>query len=82
MSLHQFSGEGSAMAAPNASVGVRTQSPSYEACQILQLAFVVAPLIAAAEKFFHVVVNWDQYLSPVVTRMFISGHTFHRVRRS
>ena len=65
------------MAASNASVGVRTQSPSYQAYQILQLAFVVAPLIAGADKFFHFLVNWDQYLSPLVTRMLpISGHTF------
>ena len=65
------------MATSNASVGVRTPSPSYQAYQILQLAFVVAPLIAGADKFFHFLVNWDQYLSPLVTRMLpISGHTF------
>ena len=65
------------MAASNASVGVRTESPSYQAYQILHLAFVVAPLIAGADKFFHFLVNWDQYLSPLVTRMLpISGHTF------
>ena len=65
------------MAASNASVGVRTQSPSYQAYQILHLAFAVAPLIAGADKFFHFLVNWDQYLSPLVTRMLpISGHTF------
>ena len=65
------------MATSNASVGVRTPSPSYQAYQMLQLAFVVAPLIAGADKFFHFLVNWDQYLSPLVTRMLpISGHTF------
>jgi hypothetical protein len=47
------------MAASNASVGVRTQSPSYQAYQILHLAFAVAPLIAGADKFFHFLVNWD-----------------------
>jgi hypothetical protein len=63
--------------ATNASVGVRTQSPAYQAYQILHLAFVVAPLIAGADKFFHFLVNWDQYLSPVVTRILpVSGHTF------
>ena len=53
------------MAASNASVGVRTQSPSYQAYQILHLAFAVAPLIAGADKFFHFLVNWDRYLSPL-----------------
>jgi len=63
--------------ATNASVGVRTHSPSYQAYQILQLAFVVAPIIAGADKFFHFLVDWDQYLSPVVARMLpVSGHTF------
>jgi hypothetical protein len=38
---------------------------------------VVAPLIAGADKFFHFLVNWDQYLSPLVTRMLpVSGHAF------
>jgi len=63
--------------ATNASVGLRTHSPSYQAYQILHIAFVVAPVIAGADKFFHFLVNWDQYLSPMVTRMLpISGHTF------
>src|SRR5436190_13818898 len=63
--------------AVNASVGIRTQSPAYQAYQILHLAFVVAPVVAGADKFFHFLVNWDQYLSPLVTRMLpVSGHTF------
>lgn len=61
--------------ASDASVGIRTQSPSYQAYQILHVAFVVAPVIAGADKFFHFLVNWDQYLSPLVTRMLpLSGH--------
>jgi hypothetical protein len=63
--------------ATNASVGMRTQSPAYQAYQILHLAFVVAPVIAGADKFFHLLVNWDQYLSPLVTRVLpVSAHTF------
>src|SRR3954470_25042786 len=63
--------------ATNASLGIRTQSPAYQAYQILHLAFVVAPVVAGADKFFHFLVNWDQYMSPVVIRMLpISGHTF------
>jgi hypothetical protein len=61
----------------NASVGVRTQSPSYQAYQILHVAFTVAPVIAGVDKFFHFLVDWDQYLSPVIARMLpVSGHTF------
>jgi hypothetical protein len=63
--------------ATNASVGVRTQSPAYQAYQILHLAFVVAPVVAGVDKFFHFLVNWDQYLAPAVARMLpVPGHTF------
>jgi hypothetical protein len=63
--------------ASNASAGIRTESPSYQAYQILRLAFTVAPLIAGVDKFFHTLVNWDQYLSPTIARMLpVSGHTF------
>jgi hypothetical protein len=63
--------------ASNASVGVGVRSPSYQAYQILHIAFTVAPLIAGADKFFHFLVNWDQYLSPLVPQVLhIAPHTF------
>ena len=37
----------------------------YQAYRILQFAFVVAPLIAGIDKFFNLLTNWSQYLSPV-----------------
>ncbi len=44
---------------------------------ILQFGFTVAPIVAGADKFFHVLVNWDQYLAPIVARWLpINGHTF------
>jgi hypothetical protein len=58
-------------------VGVRAQSPAYQAYQILHMAFIVAPLVAGVDKFFHFLVNWDQYLAPTIARMLpVSGHTF------
>jgi hypothetical protein len=69
--------EAGGIMASNASVGIRTQSPSYQAYQILVIAFTVAPVLAGLDKFFHVLVNWDQYLAPTVARMLpVSGHTF------
>jgi hypothetical protein len=63
--------------ATNALAGVRTHSPAYQAYQILHAAFVVAPLMAGADKFFHLLVDWDQYLSPMVIQLLpVSGHTF------
>src|ERR671925_343840 len=48
---------------------VRVGSPSYQAYQILHIAFTVAPIVAGADKFFHFLVNWDMYLSPIIPRM-------------
>jgi hypothetical protein len=63
--------------ASNASVGLHTHSPSYQAYQILHIAFTVAPIVAGADKFFHFLVNWDRYLSPTIAGMLpVSAHTF------
>lgn len=56
---------------------VRVTSPTYQAYQILHVAFTVAPVIAGIDKFFHFLVDWDMYLSPLIPRTLgISGHTF------
>ncbi len=44
--------------------GARTQNPAYQAYQLLHVAFIVAPIVAGIDKFFHVLTNWDAYLSP------------------
>jgi hypothetical protein len=55
----------------------RTSTHSDQAYQILHIAFTVAPLVAGLDKFFHLLVNWDQYLAPVVARLLpFPGHTF------
>ena len=55
----------------------RTSSPTTQAYSILVLAYTVAPIVAGIDKFFHFLVNWDQYLAPTVARMLpVSGHTF------
>ena len=45
---------------------ISASKPSYQAYQILRLGFTVAPIVAGLDKFFHLLVNWDQYLPPVV----------------
>jgi uncharacterized membrane protein YphA (DoxX/SURF4 family) len=50
-------------------------SPGYQAYQILHVAFVVAPVIAGLDKFFHLLVNWDMYLAPIIASLSpIGGH--------
>src|SRR5947207_15256607 len=44
-------------------------SPAYQAYRILHFGLVVAPTLAGLDKFFHLLVNWDQYLPGVVPRM-------------
>ena len=53
--------------------GASASRLDYQAYQILHVAFIVAPIVAGLDKFFHFLVNWDQYLPPVVNRM-TGGH--------
>jgi len=54
---------------------IESESVDYarQAYQILRFAFVVAPIAAGADKFLHLLVNWDQYLAPMVSRL-LGGH--------
>jgi hypothetical protein len=47
--------------------------PGYQAYQILRLGFTVAPIVAGLDKFFHLLVNWDQYLPAFVNNL-TGGH--------
>jgi hypothetical protein len=51
--------------------------PARQAYQILLVGFAALPVIAGLDKFFHLLVNWDQYLAPLASRLLpVSGHTF------
>ncbi len=52
---------------------VRVSSPSRQAYQILHLGFTVAPILAGLDKFFNLLVNWEQYLPSSVNRL-TGGH--------
>ena len=68
---------GVSVGAPSAARAHNAHDPAYQAFRILHLGFVVAPILAGADKFFHLLVNWDNYLAPVVDRMLGGhGHTF------
>ena len=54
-----------------------TASAGYQGYQILHLAFIIAPLVAGLDKFFHLLVNWDMYLAPAIARVLpVTGHEF------
>lgn len=47
---------------------------SYQAFRILQLAFVVAPIVAGLDKFFNLLVDWQIYLSPFASNLINHQH--------
>jgi len=62
---------------PSITVDDSLANPSYQAYQILRIGFTVAPIIAGVDKFLGLLVNWDQYLPPVVNNMLGgAGHQF------
>ncbi len=44
-------------------------NPSYQAYRLLQFAFTVLPLVVGVDKFFHFLVDWESYLSPIVPKI-------------
>src|SRR3569832_2025375 len=62
--------------APSVSVPpgpVYVREPAFQAFSILRVGFAALPILAGADKFFHLLVDWNQYLAPVVMRV-IGGH--------
>lgn len=44
---------------------------------LLKYTFVIVPIVAGADKFFHLLTDWTQYLNPAMEAMLpFSGHTF------
>ena len=51
--------------------------PAHLAYWILYAGFIALPIIAGADKFFHLLTNWNQYLAPIVPRLtHLEAHTF------
>ena len=46
---------------------IRAADPAEQAFMILRAAFTVAPILFGADKFFHLMVNWDRYLAPMLS---------------
>lgn len=45
----------------------RRTDPAHQAFWLLRIGFTVAPILFGADKFAHVLVNWDQYLAPRIS---------------
>ncbi|HVE83866.1 MAG TPA: hypothetical protein VND93_13500 [Myxococcales bacterium] len=65
------------LVSPSTRAGLRASDRNFQAYKILHIAFIVAPTIAGLDKFFHLLVNWDQYLAPQIARLLpMSAHGF------
>ncbi|HEU0318487.1 MAG TPA: hypothetical protein VFR49_14215, partial [Solirubrobacteraceae bacterium] len=47
-----------------APLGLLRREPGYQAFMLLRLTFTVAPIAFGLDKFFNVMVDWEQYLAP------------------
>jgi hypothetical protein len=54
---------------PHVDVQARAADPAYQAYQALHLGFVVAPVLAGADKFTHLMTDWNAYLAPQIDRI-------------
>ncbi|HSX14041.1 MAG TPA: hypothetical protein VLE96_06465 [Chlamydiales bacterium] len=45
-----------------------SKDKAYQGFRILQIAYIIVPLIAGLDKFMHLLANWDKYLAPVVAK--------------
>src|SRR5438105_3623431 len=61
---------------PAVSTATAEHGPAYQAYQILHVGFIVLPILAGIDKFFGVLTNWDNYLSPLGAK--ISGGHPHQ----
>ena len=53
----------------------RHRDATYQAYTILRTAFVVAPVLFGLDKFPNLLVQWDQYLAPVIVGVLpVSAH--------
>jgi hypothetical protein len=41
-----------------------SKGPAHQAYVLLRIVFIVAPIVAGLDKFFSILVDWNQYLVP------------------
>lgn len=61
--------------APPSASSTGAQDPAYRAYRLLQIGFVAAPILAGLDKFFGMLVDWEQYLAPFLDNL-IGASTF------
>jgi uncharacterized membrane protein YphA (DoxX/SURF4 family) len=63
--------------ASHADVLTVKSTASQKVISILRATYGLVPIVAGADKFMHLLVDWDQYLAPVIANALpFSAHTF------
>jgi hypothetical protein len=52
--------------------------PTFQAFWLMRLGFTLVPILFGADKFAHVMVNWDKYLAPDLQRWLSPFDTVHQ----
>lgn len=51
--------------------------PAFHAFAVLYAGYIALPIIAGLDKFFNLLVDWDQYLAPLATQIVpVTAHNF------
>jgi len=62
-----------------AATGARLRTdPTFQAYWLMRIGFTIVPILFGADKFAHVMVNWDKYLAPDVQRWLSPFNTVHQ----
>lgn len=52
-----------------------SSDPAYQGYLLLRIGFAVAPILFGLDKFFNVLVHWEQYLAPWINNI-VPGNAF------
>jgi hypothetical protein len=52
--------------------------PTYQAYWLMRIGFTLVPILFGADKFAHVMVNWDKYLAPELQHWLSPYDTVHQ----
>ena len=54
-----------------------TSTDTHKVVSLLKLTYGLVPIVAGADKFMHLLTDWDKYLAPSIANMLpMSAHTF------
>jgi hypothetical protein len=56
---------------------IRTE-PAFQAYWLMRIGFALVPILFGADKFAHVMVNWDKYLAPELQHWISPFSTVHQ----